>query len=518
MRHISVAFSCWVSFSLAGAAAIDVPEKRIALVIGNANYLGEPLRNPVNDARLLRTTLTSLGFEVIERTDLDAEGMKTAFQDFGARLRETPGSVGLFYFAGHGVQFKGVNYLLPIGRGYSSEAEVETAAINADVVLRRIADSGSKIAFVVLDACRNNPFPRVASRGLATLVGLARMDAPSGTLIAYSTAMGSVASDGEGSNGLYTQHLVNNMIVPGITAEQMFKRTREGVERESGNLQSPREESSLKGADFLFLPASEGKKVNPYLVELTHWESIRSSQDFGDFEAYLHKLPASKKPTIVIPSYNGARKLPVLTPLLALLLAREGLPVLVHGTATESRRVYTSEVLLALSIPAQEAIESIAAGKVAFVPTSLLHSGLQRLLDVRRVVGLRNTAHSLVKLMNPVLGKSLLVTSYTHPEYAVSMAETLALLGGNALLLRGTEGEAVADARRTPTMQGFVSGSVVDYQEPQHGSLTSLPNLPNAIDADSTAAYIRQVMDGAEPVPAPIAQQVAHILHLVQAL
>ena len=232
----------------------------------------------------------------------------------------------------------------------------------------------------------------------------------------------------------------------------------------------------------------------------------------------LHKLPASKKPTIVIPSYNGARKLPVLTPLLALLLAREGLPVLVHGTATESRRVYTSEVLLALSIPAQEAIESIAAGKVAFVPTSLLHSGLQRLLDVRRVVGLRNTAHSLVKLMNPVLGKSLLVTSYTHPEYAVSMAETLALLGGNALLLRGTEGEAVADARRTPTMQGFVSGSVVDYQEPQHGSLTSLPNLPNAIDADSTAAYIRQVMDGAEPVPAPIAQQVAHILHLVQAL
>ena len=293
-RHISVAFSCWVSVSLAGAAAIDVPEKRIALVIGNANYLGEPLRNPVNDARLLRSTLTSLGFEVIERTDLDAEGMRAAFQDFGTRLRETPGSVGLFYFAGHGVQFKGVNYLLPIGRGYSSEAEVETAAINADTVLRRIADSGSKIAFVVLDACRNNPFPRVASRGLATLVGLARMDAPSGTLIAYSTAMGSVASDGEGNNGLYTQHLVNNMKVPGITAEQMFKRTREGVERESGNLQSPREESSLKGADFLFLPASEGKKVNPYLVELTHWESIRSSQDFGDFEAYLRDYPKGK--------------------------------------------------------------------------------------------------------------------------------------------------------------------------------------------------------------------------------
>jgi anthranilate phosphoribosyltransferase len=232
----------------------------------------------------------------------------------------------------------------------------------------------------------------------------------------------------------------------------------------------------------------------------------------------LHTLPASAKPTIVIPSYNGARKLPVLTPLLALLLAREGLPVLVHGTATESRRVYTSEVLLALSITAQVAIESIAPGSVAFVGTDLLHAGLQRLLDVRRAVNLRNSAHSLVKLMNPVQGKSLLVTSYTHPEYAVSMAETLALTGGNALLLRGTEGEAVADARRTPTMQGFINGKVVEYHAHQTGVLTQLPNLPTDIDAASTAAYIRQVLAGVYPVPSPIVQQVAHILHLVQAL
>jgi anthranilate phosphoribosyltransferase len=232
----------------------------------------------------------------------------------------------------------------------------------------------------------------------------------------------------------------------------------------------------------------------------------------------LQTLPASDKPVIVIPSYNGARKLPVLTPLLALLLAREGLPVLVHGTPTESRRVYTSEVLLALGVHAQAAIESIATSAVAFVPTSLLHGGLQRLLDVRRVVGLRNTAHSLVKLMNPVQGKSLLVTSYTHPEYAVSMAQTLALLRGNALLLRGTEGEAVADARRTPAMQGFIQGEIVDHQEHQHGTLTSLPDLPSNLDVATTAAYIRQVLDGTQPVPAPIAQQVAHILHLVQAL
>ena len=232
----------------------------------------------------------------------------------------------------------------------------------------------------------------------------------------------------------------------------------------------------------------------------------------------IHHLPASDRPTVVIPSYNGARKLPGLTSLLALLLAREGLPVLVHGTPTESNRIFTSEVLLALGIPAQAAIHSIANGSVAFVPTTLLLPGLQRLLDVRRAIGLRNPAHSLVKLMNPCAGKSLLVSSYTHPEYALSMAATLALVGGNALLLRGTEGEAVADARRTPKMQGFINGHAMELQAPQTGTLATLPDLPPTLDAASTAQYIRAVLDGAQPVPAPIALQVAHILHLVSAL
>ena len=161
-------------------------------------------------------------------------------------------------------------------------------------------------------------------------------------------------------------------------------------------------------------------------------------------------FPASDRPVIVLPSYNGARKLPVLTPLLALLLAREGLPVVIHGTATESNRVFTSEVLSALAIPAQRAIRTVADGEVVFVPTALLSAGLQRLLDVRRVVGLRNPAHSLVKLMNPGAGKCLVVGSYTHPEYAQSMAATVELMGSHALLLRGTEGEPVADAEGEP--------------------------------------------------------------------
>jgi anthranilate phosphoribosyltransferase len=128
------------------------------------------------------------------------------------------------------------------------------------------------------------------------------------------------------------------------------------------------------------------------------------------------------------------------------------------------------------------------------------------------VVGLRNPAHSLVKLMNPVDGASLIVSSYTHPEYAVSMAATFALVGANALLLRGTEGEPVADPRRTPQMEAFRHGQRVLVQEAQGGSLARLPELPKEIDAASTASYIQSVLAGRLPVPAPIAQQVERIL------
>ncbi|MBK7120831.1 MAG: DNA-binding protein YbiB [Comamonadaceae bacterium] len=228
--------------------------------------------------------------------------------------------------------------------------------------------------------------------------------------------------------------------------------------------------------------------------------------------ARMHRVPAASRPVVVLPSYNGARKLPVLTPLLALLLAREGLPVLVHGTATESSRVCASDVLAALGVPPQTHVGPIAPGTVAFVPTAVLCPGLARLLDVRRVVGLRNPAHSLVKLMNPVDGLALIVGSYTHPEYAVSMAATFELTGANALLLRGTEGEPVADPRRTPQMDAFRQGLRVPVQEAQTGSLARLPELPTAIDAASTAAYVRDILAGRLPVPEPIEKQLEHIL------
>jgi anthranilate phosphoribosyltransferase len=224
--------------------------------------------------------------------------------------------------------------------------------------------------------------------------------------------------------------------------------------------------------------------------------------------ARMHRVPAASRPVVVLPSYNGARKLPVL----ALLLAREALPVLVHGTATESSRVGASDVLAVLGVPAQTRAGPIAPGTVAFVPTAVLCAGLARLLDVRRVVGLRNPAHSLVKLMNPVDGLALVIGSYTHPEYAASMAATFELTGANALLLRGTEGEPVADPRRTPQMDAFRQGLQVRVQEAQTASLARLPELPTAIDAASTAAYVRDILAGHLPVPEPIEKQLEHIL------
>jgi anthranilate phosphoribosyltransferase len=249
--------------------------------------------------------------------------------------------------------------------------------------------------------------------------------------------------------------------------------------------------------------------------------------------ARLVKVPFDG-PVVVIPSYNGARRLPVLTPLLAALLAREGIrrgigrgfSVLMHGCATEDVRITSQSVLeslfyqtnrpLAQENNAQAATKLIAHDNLCFAPTEALSPALKRLLDVRRAVGLRNPAHSMVKLMNPTTSpQALLVTSYTHPEYLHSMTATLQLTGSHAMLLRGTEGESVADARRAPQMDGFVDGVHSRLHEATPGSIASLPDLPKGIDAETTAQYIAQILRGEKPVPEPIALQVEHILRLL---
>ncbi|MDI9334617.1 MAG: DNA-binding protein YbiB [Cytophagales bacterium] len=228
---------------------------------------------------------------------------------------------------------------------------------------------------------------------------------------------------------------------------------------------------------------------------------------------------ACTRPIVVIPSYNGARKLPLLTPLLALLLAREGCHVLIHGMDEGQKAVSGVQRVTSAEIFNQLAQSDLSLANVQYVSIAKLAPALKKLLDVRKVVGLRNSAHSVVKLINPYRHaphvRSVLVSSYTHPEYAVSMREAVEGFGATALLLRGTEGEAVADPRRTPVMTGLRAGKEVVLQAMQHGTLGDLPDLPTTIDAPPTAAYIRAALAGATPIPAPIRLQVAHILKLL---
>ncbi len=269
--------------------------KNQALLIGNASYSASPLDNPANDANDFAKVLREIGFEVKVLTDQSKEAMTQAVRDFGSKLNNNDG-IGLFFFAGHGVQVDGENYLLPVGVPLRNEMDVKQHAMPANIVLRYMEDSKNRVNVVVLDACRNNPF--VKTRSLKSR-GLAPMDAPSGSLIAFSTAPGTEALDGTGRNGLYTKHLMANAKVPGMTIEQIFKRTREAVEVESeqiaGKRQSPREESSLKGADMYFVPPPAGRGgVDNASIELAYWNTIANSESSADFESYLSQYPNGK--------------------------------------------------------------------------------------------------------------------------------------------------------------------------------------------------------------------------------
>ena len=232
-------------------------------------------------------------------------------------------------------------------------------------------------------------------------------------------------------------------------------------------------------------------------------------------QARVARFASPGRPVVVLPSYNGARKLPVLTPLLALLLARQGLPVLLHGMRTEARRILASDVLLALGVPASTTAHAIAPGQVAHVHTEHLQPGLARLLAVREVVGLRNPGHSVVKLLAPCTGPSLLVTAYTHPEYVDMLHASFGAMGMNVLMSRGLEGEVAADPRRHPRYDGFIAGRHQLLAEQQSGTASEVPGLPSAIDVDTTARYTQAVLAGELPVPPALTRQVEHILRLV---
>jgi formylglycine-generating enzyme required for sulfatase activity len=253
-----IRFVLFALTALSSAAAVPA-ETRIALVIGNSEYSSGPLPNPANDAKMIGETLSSLGFEVIARRNADQNTMKRAIQEFGSRLEKGgPSAVGLFYYAGHGVQLNGRNYLIPTTAQIEREGDVEIEAVSADWVIEQMRYARNRLNIVILDACRNNPFTR-SMRSVDH--GLATMDAPAGILIAYSTAPGSVAADGSGRNSPYTEALSQAMRDLHEPVEQVFKHVRVGVMGATSGRQVPWESSSLTG-DFYFA-AAPGKTLAP---------------------------------------------------------------------------------------------------------------------------------------------------------------------------------------------------------------------------------------------------------------
>ena len=278
---VSLTGACDVS-----AAAAD-GERRIALLIGNAAYKEQPLRNAANDARAMSEQLKKLGFTVITRTDAGKAQMEDAIVAFGRELAQ--GGVGLFFYAGHGIQSKGHNYLIPVDADIQAEDTLGFRSVDVEAVIARMRDAGNRLNIVMLDACRNNPFER-RLRGASQ--GLAAVDAARGTMIAYATAPGSVAADGDGKNGLFTEELVRALDIPNLKVEEVFKLVTASVEDRSRGAQTPWVSSSLRG-DFIFnvnvnvdAPAASAPDR-----ETVFWQSIQYSNRPADFQEYLRQYP-----------------------------------------------------------------------------------------------------------------------------------------------------------------------------------------------------------------------------------
>jgi uncharacterized caspase-like protein len=254
-----------ISVAPAIGASAGSDERKAALVIGNSAYKVGVLKNPVNDARAIAASLRALGFEVTLRENTSLREMIESFRQFSVGTRDA--QVRLVFYAGHGLQLKGRNYLLPVDTEITAEDEVAAKTADLNELLERLGGSKQGINIVILDACRNNPFSgadllgpdgrRLKFRG-ATPSGLAPVDAPLGTMVAFSTGPGGVALDNPGEkNSLYTKYLLTSMQSPGLPIELLFKQVRLGVARETGRVQVPWESSNLTG-DFCFMPDGKG--------------------------------------------------------------------------------------------------------------------------------------------------------------------------------------------------------------------------------------------------------------------
>lgn len=267
---------------------------KTALVIGNSNYTVAPLRNPANDARAIAAALRQTGFQVMAKLDAGQEEMSAAIAAYIEAIKARD-CVGLFYFAGHGLQLAWRNYMLPVDARIDVVSDVPKRAVDLTNLLGGISKAGNALNVIVLDACRDNPFGTLKG---VDQKGLSQMDAPRNTLLAYATSPGNVASDGEGVNSLYTEHLLREMKVPEAKLEDVFKRVRLGVRRGSNGQQIPWESTSLE-EDFWFIPPKQIIRANEQAGQafdeaLALWERVKTSGDIAALEEFLRRYPSSE--------------------------------------------------------------------------------------------------------------------------------------------------------------------------------------------------------------------------------
>lgn len=289
MRPLKLMCAALICCALLASPALA--EKRVALVIGNAAYENSPLKNPVNDAGDMEKMLKSLGFDVIARLNANQKQMEDAIRQFQAKLSKD--AMGLFFFAGHGMQVGGVNYLIPIGAKIQQESDIKYESVDAGRVMDAMHEAGNPLNIVVLDACRDNPFARGSRSGANK--GLARMDAPSGTFIAYATAPGDTAADGDGRNGVFTKYMLEYMPTPNLEVDKVLKKVRVSVMRETGKKQVPWQSSSLTG-DFFFKGGAEGAGGGMDKAAAEEWAKIeKERQEIAELKRQIERSQREAK-------------------------------------------------------------------------------------------------------------------------------------------------------------------------------------------------------------------------------
>jgi carboxyl-terminal processing protease len=299
---LSAGFALLLGLTAANSA---VAEPRVALVIGNSAYQGDlpALPNPANDAKLMAQTLKSVGFDVVEAEDANKEQMIAALSQFRDKLVAAGNTAtGLFFYAGHGLQVGGENYLIPIDAKIQAEKDVDLASLSANTVMKQMEFAAPAVNIIILDACRNNPLGGDA-RGMSR--GLAKIEtAPTGSFIAYSTAPGMTAADGDGTNSPYTKALAETITEPGLSIADVFQEVRTKVLASTGEEQRPWDSSSLTGRFYFKAPdatqtaavtpspASSGTAAaDPLAAEKMYWDDVSESDDPDEVEAYLKKYP-----------------------------------------------------------------------------------------------------------------------------------------------------------------------------------------------------------------------------------